>query len=86
MSTRLAWSWELPAAVELDERASDLRARVQERNKSAAANAQRAFAYALLYACSLDPFAMSEDSDFPVTLADFIRLYEHAARSAETAA
>ena len=33
-----------------------------------------------------DPFAMSEDSDFPVTLADFIRLYEHAARSAETAA
>ncbi len=33
-----------------------------------------------------DPFAVSGDSDFPVTLADFIRLYEHAATSAETAA
>ena len=26
-----------------------------------------------------DPFAASEDTTFPVTLGDFIRLYEHAA-------
>lgn len=26
-----------------------------------------------------DPFASSEDTTFPVTLGDFVRLYEHAA-------
>jgi acyl carrier protein len=33
-----------------------------------------------------DPFTMSEDVYFPVTLGDFIRFYEHAARQIGTRA
>jgi acyl carrier protein len=29
----------------------------------------------------LDPFTDSDEMDYPVTLGDFIRLYEHAAQS-----
>ena len=28
----------------------------------------------------IDPFSTAEDNDFPVTLGDFIRFYENAAR------
>jgi acyl carrier protein len=37
-------------------------------------------------ALGFDPFATSEDAYFPVTLGDFIAVYEHAARTAATAA
>jgi len=33
-----------------------------------------------------DPFAASEEAHFPVTLGEFIRVYENAARSREVAA
>jgi acyl carrier protein len=33
-----------------------------------------------------DPFASAEEAYFPVTLGDFIRVYENAARSREAAA
>ena len=32
------------------------------------------------YELGLDPFATSEDVDFPVTLGDFVSVYENAAR------
>jgi acyl carrier protein len=32
----------------------------------------------------VDPFTASEDVDFPVTLRDFVAVYEHAAKSAAT--
>ncbi len=31
-------------------------------------------------AMGIDPFSTAEDNDFPVTLGDFIRFYENAAR------
>ena len=31
----------------------------------------------------IDPFTESDDISYPVTLGDFIRFYEHAARSSE---
>jgi hypothetical protein len=37
-------------------------------------------------ALGLDPFAASEDAYFPVTLGEFIRVYENAARTREVPA
>ena len=34
---------------------------------------------------SVDPFSAAEDADFPVTLGDFIRVYENAAKTLEVA-
>ena len=31
-------------------------------------------------ALGVDPFSASEDVEFPVTLADFVNIYEHAAK------
>jgi len=36
-------------------------------------------------ALGLDPFTESEDVSYPVTLGDFIKLYENAARSRDVA-
>ena len=33
-----------------------------------------------------DPFASSEEAYFPVTLGDFVRVYEHAAKTPEATA
>lgn len=32
----------------------------------------------------VDPFTASEDSDFPVTIGDFVALYDHAAKFTAT--
>jgi acyl carrier protein len=37
-------------------------------------------------ALGFDPFAASEEAYFPVTLGDFVRVYEHAAKTSETTA
>jgi Phosphopantetheine attachment site len=37
-------------------------------------------------AIGFDPFAASEEAYFPVTLGDFVRVYEHAAKAPETTA
>jgi acyl carrier protein len=37
-------------------------------------------------ALGFDPFASSEEAYFPVTLGDFVRVYEHAAKTSEAAA
>ena len=34
----------------------------------------------LEYELGFDPFSSAEDVDFPVTLGDFIKFYEHAAK------
>jgi acyl carrier protein len=37
-------------------------------------------------AFGFDPFTSAEETDFPVTLGDFVRVYEHAAIKPERAA
>jgi acyl carrier protein len=37
-------------------------------------------------ALGFDPFSAAEEAYFPVTLGDFIRVYEHAAKPAEATA
>jgi acyl carrier protein len=36
-------------------------------------------------ALGFDPFSQSDEAYFPVTLGDFVRVYEHAAKAAELA-
>ena len=33
----------------------------------------------------VDPFSRADDTEFPVTLGDFVKVYENAAKSLETA-
>ena len=36
-------------------------------------------------ALGCDPFSASEETDFPVTVGDLVRIYEHAAKTPEVA-